>query len=92
MKRPGLPRRARPRLKINLRDKVARWQRSGTLKKVWLAFWVCAAMGMGLAYGSWKRACAGTSCPSIALLEGYSPTQTAKVYAADGRLITELGI
>ena len=92
MKRPGLPRRARPRLKINLRDKVARWQRSGTLKKVWLAFWVCAAVGMGLAYGSWKRACAGTSCPSIALLEGYSPTQTAKVYAADGRLITELGI
>jgi len=50
------------------------------------------SLGLGLAYGSWTRACAGTSCPSIAALEGYRPTQTAKVYAADGRLITELGV
>ena len=92
MKRPGRPRRARPRLKINLRDKVARWQQAGTLKKIWLGVCVCVALGMGLAYGSWTRACTGTTCPSIASLEGYRPTQTAKVYAADGRLITELGI
>ncbi len=48
-------------------------------------------VGVGGAYGSWNRACAGTSCPSISMLGGYTPTQTAKVYAADGRLITELG-
>ncbi len=50
-----------------------------------------AGLGLGVAVGSWTRACAGTACPSIAVLEGYRPTQTAKVYAADGRLITELG-
>ncbi len=57
------------------------------------AFGLLAATGLGcgIAYGSWTRACAGISCPSIAVLEGYTPTQTAKVYAADGRLITELG-
>jgi penicillin-binding protein 1A len=75
-----------------MRDRVRRWKQAGTLKKVWLGFWICVVLGLGLAYGSWTRACAGTSCPSIASLEGYRPTQTAKVYAADGRLITELGV
>jgi len=50
------------------------------------------ALGLGVLCGSWTRACAGTACPSIAVLEGYRPTQTAKLYAADGRLFTELGI
>lgn len=50
------------------------------------------ALGLGAVCGSWTRACAGTACPSIAVLEGYRPTQTAKLYAADGRLFTELGI
>jgi penicillin-binding protein 1A len=92
MKRPGGRLRSRPRLSINLRDRIKSWQNSGTIKKVWLGLCICAALGLGLAYGSWRRACAGGACPSIAALEGYRPTQTAKVYAADGRLITELGI
>ncbi len=50
-----------------------------------------ASLGAGMAVGSWTRACAGNACPSIVQLEGYRPTQAAKVYAADGRLITELG-
>jgi penicillin-binding protein 1A len=41
---------------------------------------------------AWTRACAGNSCPSIAGLGGYDPNQAAKVYAADGRLITDLGL
>jgi penicillin-binding protein 1A len=92
MKRPGVRRRSTTRLNVNLRDKIKRWKRAGVLKKVWLGFWVCTALGLGLVYGSWTRACTGTTCPSIAMLEGYRPTQTAKVYAADGRLITELGV
>src|SRR5574341_1245167 len=54
---------------------------------------ICAYVG-GLGFGSWTRVCAGNRCPSIsALLPGaFNPTQTSKVYAADGRLITELGI
>jgi penicillin-binding protein 1A len=48
--------------------------------------------GGGLAYGSWTRVCAAERCPSISRLKNHGPPQTAKVYAADGRLITELGL
>src|SRR5215218_6175 len=41
---------------------------------------------------AWTRACAGNSCPSITELGGYDPNQASKVYAADGRLITDLGL
>ncbi|MFQ5704804.1 MAG: penicillin-binding protein 1A [Gemmatimonadales bacterium] len=62
----------------------------------WVRLWALGilavtGLALGAAYGSWTRACAGISCPSIAVLEGYRPTQAAKVYAADGRLMTELG-
>jgi len=48
-------------------------------------------LGLGMAIGSWNRACAGNACPSIVQLDDYRPTQATKVYAADGRLITEVG-
>src|SRR6266480_3981361 len=52
--------------------------------------------GGGLAYGSWTRVCAGDRCPSIMRLAPgngrHEQLQTSKVYAADGRLISELGI
>src|SRR5438045_9298223 len=50
--------------------------------------------GTGLAYGSWTRVCAGDRCPSIMRLAPgkHEALQTSKVYAADGRLISELGI
>ncbi len=73
-------------------DKVGRWTRSKFFKRAALTVVLVGLLGLGVVAGSWTRACAGTSCPSIAVLEGYRPTQTAKVYAADGRLITELGI
>ena len=53
---------------------------------------VLGAYGVGLAYGAWTRVCAAERCPSISrLVDSYSPHQTSKVYAADGRLITEFG-
>ena len=48
-------------------------------------------LGVGVVVGSWTRACAGAACPSIGILESYRPTQALKIYAADGRLITERG-
>src|SRR6266516_1318482 len=52
--------------------------------------------GSGLAYGSWTRVCAAERCPSITRIDPHTghnvQLQTSKVYAADGRLITELGI
>ncbi|HEV8266320.1 MAG TPA: PBP1A family penicillin-binding protein [Gemmatimonadales bacterium] len=70
------------------------WQdrkaRTRTLAGVALA---CLYSG-GLVYGSWTRVCAAERCPSIARIDPRvrGPQQTSKVYAADGRLITELGI
>jgi penicillin-binding protein 1A len=49
------------------------------------------AFGLATLTALWTRACAGNSCPSIAELGGYDPNQASKVYAADGRLITDLG-
>jgi penicillin-binding protein 1A len=50
--------------------------------------------GAGLAYGSWTRVCSAERCPSISRIRGPEggPQQTSKMYAADGRLISELGI
>src|SRR5690349_3799878 len=41
---------------------------------------------------AWTGACAGNTCPSIEGLDQYDPNQASKVYAADGRLITDLGL
>src|SRR5712671_5917661 len=51
-------------------------------------------VGVGFTWGSWSRVCAAERCPSIARLIGTGsiPQQTSKIYAADGRLITELGL
>ena len=47
----------------------------------------------GVAYGSWTRVCAAERCPSIARIQPeVGPLQTSKVYAADGRLISEFGV
>ena len=51
-------------------------------------------LGVGFAWGAWSRVCANERCPTIARLMGTNsvPQQTSKIYAADGRLITELGL
>ncbi len=64
-------------------------------KRVLTGSALACLFGAGLGYGSWSRVCAAERCPSIARLRGDSKRgqlQTSKVYAADGRLITELGI
>ena len=49
-------------------------------------------MALAVLAAAWSRACAGNTCPSIEELGGYDPDQASKVYAADGRLITDLGL
>jgi penicillin-binding protein 1A len=49
------------------------------------------AFGVGLAYGSWALVCRGGACPSVAVLEDFSPRQTSKLFAIDGRFIAEVG-
>ena len=72
--------------------RLARWFAPERARRT--VFFVLLAVGfaLGLAYGSWTRVCAGNQCPSIAVLDDYRPQQTSKVYAVDGRLVTELGL
>jgi len=47
---------------------------------------------VGFAWASWTLVCRGTSCPDPHRLEVFTPKQTSKLYAADGRFIAELGL
>jgi penicillin-binding protein 1A len=53
-------------------------------------FGACFAFGMLTA--SWSLVCSAGRCPSVDVLEAYMPRQTSKLYAADGRFVTELGL
>lgn len=57
---------------------------------VWMALAFLTAGGAGIAVGSWKNLC--TDCPSIAQIYTYEPQQTSKIFARDGRLVTEIGL
>src|SRR4026209_1885878 len=57
-----------------------------------VSFLAVLAGGLAVLAAAWSRACAGNTCPSIEELGGYDPDQASKVYAADGRLITDLGL
>jgi len=50
------------------------------------------ASGAGAAYGAWALVCRGGQCPSTDVLEDYTPRQTSKLYAVDGRFLTEIGL
>src|SRR5438093_7931284 len=76
---------------------IVRWWYDPTQRpRVIVATVLALLYGSGLAYGSWTRVCAAERCPSITRIDPRSghnvQLQTSKVYAADGRLITELGI
>ena len=50
------------------------------------------AFAAGLAYAAWALICRGGACPSIQVLDEWTPQQTSKLYAADGRFIAEIGL
>ncbi len=72
--------------------RLARWFSPERMRRTVFVLLCAAGFCGGIAYGSWTRVCAGNACPSIAVLDDYRPQQTSKFYAADGRLITELGL
>ena len=57
-----------------------------------LLFTFFVSVGAGLAYGAWALVCRGGQCPPVDALNDYTPRQTSKLYAADGRFIAELGL
>jgi penicillin-binding protein 1A len=67
------------------------WRKPEARRTVGFGFFAVMGLGFGVTVGSWTRACAGTSCPSISYLETFQPVQAAKFYAADGQLIQDMG-
>jgi penicillin-binding protein 1A len=46
----------------------------------------------GFLYAGWALVCRAGQCPAVEELEHYTPRQTSKLYAGDGRFIAELGL
>src|ERR1700716_2867001 len=62
------------------------------VRAVLLSLTFLVALGAGAIYSSWALICRGSQCPSIESLAEYTPHQTSKLYAVDGRFIAELGL
>src|SRR5215216_4432264 len=62
------------------------------IRVVLLILTFAIAVGAGVAYGAWALVCRGGQCPPVDALNDYTPRQTSKLYAADGRFIAELGL
>ncbi|MFN2565867.1 MAG: penicillin-binding protein 1A [Gemmatimonadaceae bacterium] len=61
-------------------------------RSVLLALTFLVSGGVGLAYASWALVCNAGRCPSARALDDYTPGQTSKLYAVDGRFIAEIGL
>src|SRR5918992_2831164 len=61
-------------------------------RSVLLALTFLVSGGVGLAYASWALVCNAGRCPSARALDDYTPGQTSKLYAIDGRFIAEIGL
>ncbi|CAA9358346.1 MAG: Multimodular transpeptidase-transglycosylase, partial [uncultured Gemmatimonadaceae bacterium] len=62
------------------------------VRSLLLATVFLAAAALGTAYAGWALVCRGGGCPAVSVLDDYTPRQTSKLYAADGRFISELGL
>jgi len=62
------------------------------VRSVLLGLTFLVAFGGGIAFASWVLVCNGGRCPPVQILDTYTPRQTSKVYAADGRFIAEVGL
>ena len=62
------------------------------VRVVLLSLTFLVALGAGAMYSTWALICRGNQCPSIESLAEYTPHQTSKLYAVDGRFIAELGL
>jgi penicillin-binding protein 1A len=77
----------------NTDNKLSFRKRHPTLvRAVLLTLTFLFALGVGALYSSWALICRGNQCPSIEILAEYTPHQTSKLYAVDGRFVAELGL
>lgn len=69
-----------------------RWRSPKVVRAVVLGVLGTATLGLAVLLAAWFSVCRGNACPSLDALGDYDPAQASKVYAADGRLITDLGL
>ncbi len=62
------------------------------LRAIALGATLMVSFAAGLLYASWALVCRGGQCPAIEELDEYTPNQTSKLYAVDGRFIAEIGL
>ncbi len=68
------------------------WKTRRVRRTVILSVLGVITFGIAALIGGWQSVCRGNACPSLEGLKEYDPAQASKVYAADGRLITDLGL
>ena len=66
--------------------------RNALMRRLLVAVLALATFAVAVVLAAWFRVCAGGACPATTGLGKYDPAQASKVYAADGRLITDLGL
>src|SRR5437879_3213857 len=78
---------------VTLPGPISWWHKPKVRRRVIAVAVLAGVYVLGLSYGAWTVGCAGEHCPSISRLVANPnhQVQTSKVYAADGRLISELG-
>ena len=68
------------------------WRRHPTALRIFLVLTILVVtFSVGLLYSAWVLVCEGDRCPSVQTLDEYTPKQTSKLFAVDGRFIAELG-
>lgn len=67
------------------------WKRAPTRRRVGYFFAGSFVVSLSIILAAWYTACAGSACPAISRLNEFDPIQASKVYAADGRRITDYG-
>ncbi len=67
------------------------WKTPRNRRNIGLAVLGGTAFCAFLLIGLWTRACANDRCPSIASINGAGEDQASKIYAADGRQISDFG-
>ncbi len=74
------------------RSSLARLVRRPWVGWLGIGLLFCGVTGAAGAATAWSLVCRDNACPSAASLTSYTPNQTSKLYAADGRFIAELGL
>src|SRR5688572_33395722 len=68
------------------------WRTPARRRNLLIGLVAAITLVLAVVLATWTSACGGNTCPSIEGLDQYDPNQASKVYAADGRLITDLGL